>query len=110
MVPLINNREEALQAVSYCKFPPQGVRSAVFPVRAVYPSGGKCYIVYFTLLTATPLTKICQYMELLLQRACFVRVQKCMQWVPKNCVDLPSQQASLLLESSYALQALQYDF
>jgi 2-keto-3-deoxy-L-rhamnonate aldolase RhmA len=39
MVPLVNNRVDAEQAVSYCLFPPQGVRSAAYPVRAVYPKG-----------------------------------------------------------------------
>jgi hypothetical protein len=33
MVPLINNREEAQQAVSYCRFPPDGIRSVAYPVR-----------------------------------------------------------------------------
>lgn len=31
MVPLINTAEEATQAISYCLFPPYGVRSAVYP-------------------------------------------------------------------------------
>lgn len=33
MVPLINTRQEAEQAVSFCRYPPEGVRSAAYPVR-----------------------------------------------------------------------------
>eukprot|EP00775_Hariotina_reticulata_P005762 gene5762-6002_t len=39
MIPLVNTRAEAEQAVSYCYFPPEGQRSAAYPVRAVYPKG-----------------------------------------------------------------------
>jgi 2-keto-3-deoxy-L-rhamnonate aldolase RhmA len=33
MVPLVNTKRDAEQAVSYCLFPPQGQRSAAYPVR-----------------------------------------------------------------------------
>lgn len=33
MVPLVNSRVDAEQAVSYCLFPPEGQRSAAYPVR-----------------------------------------------------------------------------
>jgi 2-keto-3-deoxy-L-rhamnonate aldolase RhmA len=33
MVPLVNSKADAEQAVSYCLFPPQGQRSAAYPVR-----------------------------------------------------------------------------
>jgi hypothetical protein len=33
MVPLVNGKADAEQAVSYCLFPPQGQRSAAYPVR-----------------------------------------------------------------------------
>lgn len=33
MVPLVNSKAEAQQAVSYCYFPPEGLRSAAYPVR-----------------------------------------------------------------------------
>lgn len=39
MVPLVNTRADAERAVSYCKFPPEGRRSASYPVRAVYRKG-----------------------------------------------------------------------
>lgn len=39
MVPLINNAEEARMAVSYCLFPPEGLRSIAYPLRCVYPEG-----------------------------------------------------------------------
>lgn len=39
VVPLINTREEALQAVSYCLYPPAGVRSVAYPVRASLKQG-----------------------------------------------------------------------
>lgn len=35
MVPLVNGRADAEQAVSYCLFPPEGQRSAAYPVRWV---------------------------------------------------------------------------
>jgi 2-keto-3-deoxy-L-rhamnonate aldolase RhmA len=34
MIPLVNTRAEAEQAVSYCYFPPEGQRSAAYPVRS----------------------------------------------------------------------------
>jgi 2-keto-3-deoxy-L-rhamnonate aldolase RhmA len=37
MVPLINTKEEAEQAVSYCLFPPEGQRSVAYPVRCEVP-------------------------------------------------------------------------
>eukprot|EP00882_Tetradesmus_deserticola_P031594 GHRQ01035734.1.p1 GENE.GHRQ01035734.1~~GHRQ01035734.1.p1 ORF type:complete len:268 (+),score=93.02 GHRQ01035734.1:101-904(+) len=39
MVPLVNSRADAEQAVSYCRFPPDGQRSVAYPVRAVYRKG-----------------------------------------------------------------------
>eukprot|EP00878_Enallax_costatus_P038289 GHUV01043481.1.p1 GENE.GHUV01043481.1~~GHUV01043481.1.p1 ORF type:complete len:149 (+),score=41.58 GHUV01043481.1:362-808(+) len=39
MVPLVNNRKDAEEAVSYCLFAPQGQRSVAYPVRAVYHKG-----------------------------------------------------------------------
>ncbi|KAI8465997.1 MAG: Pyruvate/Phosphoenolpyruvate kinase-like domain-containing protein [Monoraphidium minutum] len=39
MVPLVYSREDAVRAVSYCKYPPEGLRSAAYPVRAVYRKG-----------------------------------------------------------------------
>ncbi|MEL6820135.1 MAG: aldolase/citrate lyase family protein [Calditrichota bacterium] len=38
--PMINNAEEAEELVSYCKYPPWGVRS-FGPIRAKYSSGGQ---------------------------------------------------------------------
>ena len=35
MVPLVNSKADAEQAVSYCLFPPEGQRSAAYPVRCV---------------------------------------------------------------------------
>ncbi|GLC46166.1 hypothetical protein PLESTF_001115100 [Pleodorina starrii] len=35
MVPLVNSVEEAREAVSYCRFPPEGQRSLVAPSRAI---------------------------------------------------------------------------
>lgn len=35
MVPLVNSVAEAAEAVSYCRFPPQGCRSLVAPSRAI---------------------------------------------------------------------------
>lgn len=39
MVPLVNNRKDAEEAVSYCLFAPQGQRSVAYPVRWVWSYG-----------------------------------------------------------------------
>jgi 2-keto-3-deoxy-L-rhamnonate aldolase RhmA len=36
MVPLVNSKADAEQAVSYCYFPPEGQRSAAYPVRCAH--------------------------------------------------------------------------
>ncbi len=33
MVPLVNSRADAEEAVSYCYFPPEGQRSMAYPVK-----------------------------------------------------------------------------
>ena len=39
MVPLVYSRDDARRAAQYCKYPPGGLRSVAYPVRAVYRKG-----------------------------------------------------------------------